>query len=263
MILAVEDLRVGYGNGPVLSGVGLELRPGEALAILGPNGAGKTTLLRSMNAMLKPSGGAVRVEGADVFRLSAGEIARRMGYVAQRGEPARLTAFDAILLGRKPHMGRRVSRRDLEIVEAAIERIGLRELALRYVDEMSGGELQKVCIARALVQEPVVLLLDEPTASLDLRNQTAVLQTIRALVADRRMGAVMTMHDLNLALRFTDTFILLKDGEVLYRGRREELTAGMIERVYGVPVEVIWHRGHPVVVPEDEASLAEACAPRP
>ncbi len=249
MILKVSELQTGYHGKAVLDGVDFNLCSGEILAILGPNGCGKTTLLRTVHAMLTPMKGAIQVQNVDLQHLSAEEVARRMGYVAQRGQPSRVAVFDAILLGRKPHLGRRVSPRDLELVDRAIRQIGLEELAMRYVDELSGGELQKVCIARALVQQPSILLLDEPTASLDICNQIEVLQIIRSLVREHRVGAVMTMHDLNLALRFADTFLLLRDGTVAYHGRNEELTAEMIGEVYGIQVEMIWHRKHPVIIP--------------
>ncbi len=158
-------------------------------------------------------------------------------------------AFDAILLGRKPHMGWRVQARDLQVVDAAIKRLHLSELSMHYIDRMSSGELQKVCIARALVQEPKVLLLDEPTASLDLNNQLEIMRTIRMVVEQHAVGVVMTMHDLNLALRFADTFLLLKDGCIQATGQRGELTAEMIQKTYGVPVEIIKHGDVPVVVP--------------
>lgn len=249
-MLRVENIRVGYRDRQlVLTDLGFSLAAGQILAILGPNGAGKTTLLRCINAIIRPHKGIVFVENADVFRMSPEDIARRLGYVAQRNEAGRVTVFDAVLLGRKPNVRWRATKDDLTKASGALNQLGLRRLSLRYLNELSGGELQKVCIARALAQDPTVFLLDEPTANLDLRNQIEVLHTIRSLVIDHQMGAVMTMHDISLALRFADAFLLLKDGAVAYRGRREELTAEMIERVCGIAVELLWHRNCPVIVP--------------
>lgn len=249
MILDVRDIRIGYNGRRVLQGLDFSVGQGQVLTILGPNGVGKTTLLRCINAMLKPETGAVMVENADVFRMKAGDIARHLGYVAQRNEAGRITAFDAVLLGRKPHLRRRVSDLDLRKVDAALNQLGLEHLALRHIDEMSGGELQKVCLARALVQEPSVLLLDEPTSSLDLKNQLEILHTIQHIVHEHQLAAVMTMHDLNMALRFSDTFVLIKEGKVFCRGGNTDLTPEMVHQVYGVQVDILHHQGRTLVVP--------------
>ncbi|HDQ40811.1 MAG TPA: ABC transporter ATP-binding protein [Desulfonatronum sp.] len=250
MILNVRDIRIGYNGRLVLQGLDFAVDRGQVLAILGPNGVGKTTLLRCINAMLKPRTGAVLVEYADVFRMHAGEIAKRLGYVAQRNEAGRMTAFDAVLLGRKPHMRWKISEADLRKVDAALKQLGLDHLALRHIDAMSGGELQKVCIARALVQEPSVLLLDEPTSSLDLKNQLEILRTIRHVVHEHKLAAVMTMHDLNMAFRFSDAFVFIKDGRIFCCGQNTELTPDMVQEVYGVPVDILRHQGQAVVVPQ-------------
>ncbi len=183
-MLAVQDLCIGYNHHDlVLQNLDFQVQAGEMLAILGPNGVGKTTLLRCMNRILKPRKGAILVEDEDVFRMNLEQIAKRMGYVAQKSESGRMTVFDAVLLGRKPHLRWKVADRDLRIVDATIKRLGLSELALRHIDRISGGELQKVCIARAMVQEPYVLLLDEPTSSLDLKNQLEIMSIIRFCAA--------------------------------------------------------------------------------
>ncbi len=254
MILSVNNIHVAYRGRPVLEGLAMTVDRGQVLTILGPNGVGKTTLLRCINAILKPKTGTVMVENADVFRMSAGEIARQLGYVAQRNDAGRITAFDAVLLGRKPHLGWRVSGKDLRTVDGALKHLGLEHLAMRHLDEMSGGELQKVCIARALVQEPSVLLLDEPTSSLDLKNQMEILGMLRRVVRQHPLAAVMTMHDLNMALRFSDLLLFIRDGKVYWTGPKEELTSQVVKEVYGVPVDILRHRGHWVVVPQsDEA----------
>ncbi|MDN7025893.1 ABC transporter ATP-binding protein [Methanoculleus sp. FWC-SCC1] len=249
MILEVDDVAFTYRSAPVIREVTFALRPHETLAILGPNGVGKTTLLKCMNAILKPRCGSILVEGTDMLRADRMEIARKVGYVSQKCEAGRLTAFDAILLGRRPHIGWNVSEKDLKIVEAAIRRLRLEDLSLRYIDEMSGGELQKVNIARALVQEPRLLLLDEPTSSLDLRNQLDILGIVRQVVADHDVSAVMTMHDLNLALRYADRFIFLRDGIIHAAGGIEVVTPETIEAVYGVPVTVERYNGFSLVIP--------------
>ena len=189
------------------------------------------------------------VEGRDVLRLPPADIAKRVGYVAQKSETTRLTVFDAVLMGRKPHVRWKVGGNDIRIVDAAIRRLGLERLQLRHIDQLSGGELQKVAIARALVQEPRLLLLDEPTSSLDLRNQIAILTMVRRVVDEHGIAAVMTMHDLNTALRFAHKFLLLKDGTVFASGLVEELSGEMVQEVYGLPVDIHTINGYPIVVP--------------
>jgi len=249
MILEVDGVAFTYRSAPVIRDVTFNLRPNQILAILGPNGVGKTTLLKCMNAILRPKTGSILVEDLDLLTADRMEIARRMGYVPQRSEAGRMTAFDAILLGRRPHIQWNVSESDLQIVEAAIRMLRLEDLSLRYINEMSGGELQKVSIARALVQEPRVLLLDEPTSSLDLRNQLDILEIVRRVVTEHDVAAVMTMHDLNMALRYADRFIFLKDGIIHAAGGPEVVTAEIIEAVYGVSVAVEQYNGFHIVVP--------------
>lgn len=252
MTLSVMELRFEYptrGRGQVLDGVGFEALSGELLAVLGPNGVGKTTLLRCLNRMLTPTSGAVLVEGAEIFSLSPPEIARLVGYVAQRSEAGRMTAFDAVLLGRKPHMGWRVKESDLARAGAALRQVGMEDMALRFIDQMSGGELQKICIARALAQEPRALLLDEPTSALDLRNKQEILKTIKWIVAEHGIAAIMTMHDLNAALRFADKLLFVKDGKAFTLCKPEQVQAEVIEAVYGLRVEIVRHGRHTLVVP--------------
>ncbi len=236
----------------MLRDVHFSVDEGEVLAIMGPNGVGKTTLLKCMNAIHRPSGGCVLVDEADVFRLRPDQIARRLGYVSQRAETGRMTTFDAVLMGRKPHIRWHVSEHDLRIVDSALKRLRLEKLSLRYLDEMSGGEVQKVCIARALVQEPRILLLDEPTSSLDLRNQVEILGLVRAVVRSHNVAAVMTMHDLNQALRHADKFVFLRGGAIHAAASRDEVTETMIEDVYGVRVQMVQVAGRPVVIPMDD-----------
>jgi len=251
MILGVGGITFRYNSHPVLEDITFQVHTHQITAILGPNGAGKTTLLRCINRILKPEAGTVQIEEQDLAHCSSRDIARRVAYVAQRSEPRRISAFDAVLLGRKPHIGWNVSRHDIEMTQATLRRLDLEHLALRYTDRMSGGEYQKVCIARAVVQEPTVMLLDEPTASLDLKNQLAILRLLRTIVRGHRMCAVITMHDLNTAFRYADKFLFLKNGRIYAAVDRSEITGGIIEEVYGVPVAVQWHQDHPVVLPLD------------
>jgi len=248
--LDVRGVGFWYRSHEVLRDLSFEVRPGEFVAILGPNGVGKTTLLRCLNALLRPTDGTVLVGGRDLLAMGRMEIAREMAYVSQRTEPVRLTAFDAVLLGRRPHMGLSVTPHDIAMTEAILSRLGLDRLALRYIDELSGGELQKVAIARALVQEPRVLLLDEPTSSLDLKNQLDLLGLVRRIVQEHGISALMTMHDLNLALRFADRFLLMKDGRIHAAGGPEVVTSDLVREVYGVRVAVETLRGCRIVLPE-------------
>jgi len=251
MILSVDELRFFYRNREVLKEIAFTIDAGEIVAILGPNGVGKTTLLKCLNRILKPRKGLVFLDGEELSGLNMMEIARRVGYVPQRVETGRLTAFDAVLLGRRPHIGWDITEKDMKIVDAVFRRLSMDNLRLSYIDEMSGGELQKVAIARSLVQEPKVLLLDEPTSNLDLKNQVSILSIIVQIVREHHIAAVMTMHDLNQALRYADRFIFLKGGRVFTHGGHEVVTPGIIEEVYGLPVIIGELGGFRCVVPGD------------
>ena len=182
----------GYNGHPVLDGVDFGLSGGELLAILGPNGVGKTTLLKCINAIHRPSGGVVMVEDRNVLKMKPDEIALNIGYVAQKCEAARLTVSTPCSWAASRTFRWKVRDEDLRIVDSALKRLHLDRLALRYIDQLSGGELQKVAIARTLVQEPRLMLLDEPTSSLDLKSQVDILTMIRRVVSEHSICAVMT-----------------------------------------------------------------------
>ena len=255
MILEASGLCFSYGRMPVLRDLSFRLETHRITAVMGPNGSGKTTLLRCLNGILSPDSGTVLLEGREVGGYSRRGLARRIAYVPQRSEPGRVTAFDAVLLGRRPHMSWRVTERDIRLAEAALRLLGLSDLALRHTDEMSGGEHQKVCLARAIVQQPVLMLADEPTASLDLHNQLEILRLLRRIVKGHRMSALVTMHDLNTAFRYADRFLFLREGGIHADVDRSGITPQVVEEVYGVPVELRWHQDHPVVLPLDDRSL--------
>lgn len=248
-MLRVNGLHFAYNSHPLLYGIDFSLDRGGLLAILGPNGAGKTTLLKCMIAMHRPSKGAVLVEGRDILSLPPAAVARDMAYVSQKCEASRLKVFDAVLMGRTPHICWRMDETDLNKTEAVLRSLGLESMSMRYVDTLSGGELQKVCIARALVQEPSLLLLDEPTSALDLKNQVEIMALICRIVKEHQIAAVMTMHDLNMALRHADQTIFLKDGVIHATAAPEEISATVIEQVYGLPVCIHHINGQPVVLP--------------
>jgi iron complex transport system ATP-binding protein len=252
MILTAHGLHFAYNGADVLNDVSLSVEPGELLAILGPNGAGKTTLLKCLNAIFKPRLGTVEVESKDVLSMPPREVARLIGYVAQRIDTPRLSVFDAVLMGRMPHFRWNVSESDIKKTEAALRSLRLDHLALRTLDHLSGGELQKVAIARALVQEPHLILLDEPTSSLDLKNQVEILSLLRHVLEGHGMSAVMTMHDLNTALTYAHKFLFLKNGQVFAVARTQEVTPAMVEDVYGLPVDIHQIHGRPVVIPKHQ-----------
>ncbi|RCX20114.1 iron complex transport system ATP-binding protein [Anaerobacterium chartisolvens] len=249
MILTVEGLSFKYPGREVIRDANFSVSKGDFLAVLGTNGAGKSTLLKCMGRVLKPYKGTVYVGGDDALSLGRRELAKRIGYVAQRNESVRTTVFDAVLLGRKPYIQWEASQKDLEIAREALQMLELEKYSLRYLNELSGGEQQKVAIARAMAQKPELLLLDEPTSSLDLKNQLEVAKIIKRAVKDRHIAAVVIMHDVNLAIRFADKFLLLKDGEIFTAGGIEVMTAGNIEDVYSVRVQVGRIGDVPVVVP--------------
>ena len=251
MNLKVAGIEFGYNHAPVLNGISFNLGKGQILGVLGVNGAGKSTLLKCLNRILKPKAGSILLNGYDLRRMGSSEIAGHFGYVPQKYPDESLTVFDAVLLGRKPYMKWSASTRDLLIVEDVLRRLGLEYLAQRPANSLSGGELQKVIIARALAQEPEILLLDEPTSNLDLRNQLQVINIITKAIHEYDMSAIVSLHDINLAFRFVDHFLMLKDGVVHSLSPRAMLTAEEIEEVYGVKVIISHINENKIVIPMD------------
>lgn len=252
MRLQVEGLRFAYNGLPVLREVSFALQGGEILAVLGINGAGKTTLLKCLNRILRPQGGRVLLDGKEVRRMSRKETARHFAYVPQKYGEEPLSVFDTVLLGRRPYIRWEATAKDLEIVEAILYRLKLEHLALRPTNQLSGGELQKVIIGRALAQEPDVLLLDEPTSNLDLKNQLQVMRLVRRAVREHGLAAVVSIHDINLALRFSDRLLMLKDGRVHLAAPKDQVAEKDIEEVYGLKVKFQEWEAIKVVIPLKE-----------
>lgn len=259
MRVEIQGVGFSYDSTPALADVSLSVEAGEMVAVVGPNGSGKSTLLRCINRIHAADEGTILVDGEEVADLDRTEIARRFGYVPQeQGGGFPTTVFDTVLMGRKPHIDWQPRDEDVEIVSRIIDRLDLDHLAMRDVNELSGGQRQKVVMARALAQEPDVLLLDEPTSNLDLKHQLQVLD-IAHEQTERGVSTFLVVHDLNLAARYADKVLLLKDGEVYAAGGVDVLTAENVEPVYDVNVSVEEGSSGPFIVPEsvgysDEAS---------
>jgi iron complex transport system ATP-binding protein len=250
MNLEIKNLCFAYGSHEVVKDVSFRAEGGQCMAILGINGVGKSTMLKCINKINKPQSGGILVNNQPISWMDNTTLAKHIGYVSQSCEFSDSTVFDAVLLGRKPYIQWDVTARDLEIVQQVLHIMALEEYATRDVNELSGGERQKVSIARALAQETPVLLFDEPTSNLDLKNQLEVLDIIKNIVREQNLLAVVAIHDLNLALRFADKFLIMKDGEVYAFGDRSVVTAESIYEVYGVHASVIDFAQYKVIVPE-------------
>ena len=249
MFFEVNGVFFAYNSKRVLDGVSFTVKADDVVSILGSNGVGKTTLIKCIDKVLKPDAGSVFIEGSNLHQLSKKAIAKNIGYVAQKSDTSKTTVFDSVLLGRKPHFDWNVTEKDIRLAGRVIHLLGLDGLALKYVDEISGGEYQLVQIARVLVQQPRVILLDEPTSNLDLSNQHMIMHLIRNIVKKNHMAAIMIIHDLNLAIRHSDKFILMKDGRVYSAGGHEIITPENIKAVYNIEAYVESVRGIPIVIP--------------
>ncbi|MEG2987971.1 MAG: ABC transporter ATP-binding protein [Oscillospiraceae bacterium] len=248
-MIAVENLSFSYGTRPILQNVSFSLEQGECVAILGNNGAGKSTLISCIDRLRQPSEGTVTIDGEDLSQFPHSKLARYISYVAQKNEALHSTVFDAVLLGRKPHMDWGPSPEDLDVTEHALKAVGLEDFALRQVSKLSGGEQQKVMLARAIAQETRLMLLDEPTSSLDPRNQYEAMALIRHCAHDHGLAVLVVLHDLNLALRYCDRFLFLQDGKVRSYGGAETVTEELLSEVYSMPMRIYRLDNHFVVIP--------------
>jgi iron complex transport system ATP-binding protein len=250
-MIRIQGLSFSYAGNEVLKEVTFSVSGGEMVSIIGVNGSGKTTLLKNINRLLTPKRGTVYLDGKDTSLMGQNEIARLIGYMPQKSNGVACTVFDAVLLGRKPYLGWNVTKKDIEKTYEILELMEIKDYAMRNTFELSGGELQKVMIARALAQEPKVLLLDEPVNHLDIRNQMEVLKHIKDVTKELQIATLAVMHDLNLALRFSDRFIMMKDGKVFASGGREVITSESIKAVYQIEADIYEVSGIPIVIPRN------------
>ena len=238
-----------------LRDVSVRIAPGSLTGLLGPNGCGKTTLLRLLSGVLKPELGSVRLGDREIRTLSPRALAQQIAVVPQETHPAfDFTVMEMVLMGRHPHLGafQLEGPADIAIAREAMTATGITHLAGRAYMTLSGGEKQRVVIASALAQQPKVLLLDEPTASLDLGYQLEIASLLKQLNRERGVTMVLATHDLNLAASVCDTLVLVREGRVLMQGAaREVLTSSTVEQLYGVIADVSFHEraGHLTVVP--------------
>ncbi len=253
ILLDVEGLESGYGGKTVISGITLSVHSGEIVSILGPNGAGKTTLLRCIEGTLLPSLGSIYVNRKKLRGMSDKERGRIIASVPQIHRPIfPFTVLEVVLMGRNPYISGygTPSRGDYEISENVLKEVGIYGLKDRHYTELSGGELQLTLIARALTQEPEVILFDEPTAHLDFKNQLVILSIIRKIVEEKEISVIMVVHDPNLAMLYSDRAFLMEKGKIIESGKPDDvITLENIKRLYGFDVEIVSSNGRRFVLP--------------
>ena len=239
--IAAQEVSVTLGGSPVLRGVSFEARTGEVAGLIGPNGAGKSTLLRTLAGLIRPDSGAVLLGDTPLRTLNAGARARRVAFMPQHDAMHPFTALETVLMGRYAHLGRfeLEGREDRQIAREAMTRTDTAQFEERQLDRLSGGERQRVILARALAQQAGIILLDEPSASLDLRHRLSMMETLRAEAVNRNVAVVVALHDVSLAGRYCDRLTLLSDGVIAAEGVPSEvLTPGNLRTVFGVETTV-------------------------
>jgi iron complex transport system ATP-binding protein len=262
--LGAEAVTVGYGGAPVVRDLTLDVPDGRVTSIIGPNGSGKSTLLRTLSRLLRPSSGSVRLDGEPIGSIPTRDIARRLALLPQSPiAPEGLVVRDLVGRGRHPHQRwfSQWSEHDEEIVTLALELTDTTDLRDRPLETLSGGQRQRAWIAMTLAQDTDMMLLDEPTTFLDLAHQVEVLDLVTRLNRDRGRTVAMVLHDLNLAARYSDVIVVMKEGAIVATGTPSQVfTAGMLRSVFGLEAEVLQdpRTGLPIVVPTSSATAVAA-----
>lgn len=241
-LLKIDNLKFGYGKELVLDGITFDVKRGEFLSIIGPNGSGKSTLLKTLNSLYTPNEGKISIEGNNINKFKKKDLAKRMALVLQDSNiDYGFTVEDIVLMGRHPHKGRfeRENSDDYKIVDESLEMTGTLDLKYRLVTEISGGERQRVMIAKALAQKPSLILLDEPTSHLDINHQLEILKLLKKMNRDKGTTIVLVIHDINLGIRYSDRVIMLNEGKVIEIGDSEKvITKDNIKLAYDVNVAI-------------------------
>lgn len=237
-VIAAKKLDVGYDKKKVVSGIELEALRGQVVCLLGPNGAGKSTILRTLSGLIAPLGGVVEIKGENIRSVKSAELSKTLSLVLTgASEPSLMTVYELAAMGRTPYTGfmGKLSARDREIVEQSLEAVGALALKDRYFSELSDGEKQKVMIARALVQEPELMILDEPTSHLDVKHKVEVINVLRRLSEEKNITCIISLHDIDLAIKGCGTLLLVNDGKIIAQGLPEDIIkSGTIQSLYGI-----------------------------
>jgi iron complex transport system ATP-binding protein len=249
MKIIIQDIEFSYNGFPALTNVNNKFEKGDFVALVGPNGSGKSTLIKCLNGILKVQKGAVLIDDKSINSFTPKKLARKIAYVPQsENKKAVFNVFDIVLLGRKPYINWKPTEHDLEVTAEILKILHLEHIAMKDFNKLSGGQQQSVYIARALAQEPEILLLDEPTANLDIKHQVEVLELLKTL-SNKGITIIIAMHDINMAVRYASKIMMLKDGKVFAFGDMETVTEQNIEKLYDIKVKIIRDNHHIFIIP--------------